>query len=202
MCVLPATCSARVRSSPSAALPSQTFPRQRPRRRRTDAQSGGSRSHVRPPPSHAPPTDRSLSTSPKTPTETSSADGADGAAPLLLPLFYPPLPPFTIARSSDRSLPLSQALGPLYAPASHCQSAESTSGAGAPRRARTGPACRPLSCGGLLAAVTFLPGLSRRGRSRPKLAKGGGSLCLTLWIHIEPEERHRTIPIKPMCFLS
>ena len=72
------------------------------------------------------------------------------------------------------------------------------------RRARTGPACRLLSCacGGLLAAVTFLPGLSRRGRSRPKLAKGGGSLCLTLWIHIEPEERHRTIPIKPMCFLS
>ena len=199
MCVLPATCSARVRSSPSAALPSQTFPRQRPRRRRTDAQSGGSRSLVRPPPSLAPPTDRSLSTSPKTPTETSSADGADGAAPLLLPLFYPPLPPFTIARSSDRSLPLSQALCPLYAPASHCQSAESTSGAGAPctHRARL-----PPSFVRWLAAVTFLPGLSRRGRSRPKLAKGGGSLCLTLWIHIEPEERHRTIPIKPMCFLS
>ena len=79
----------------------------------------------------------------------------DGAAPLLLPLFYPPLPPFTIARSSDRSLPLSQALCPLYAPASHCQSAESTSGAGAActHGARLPPSfVRWLACGGDLLA--------------------------------------------------
>ena len=65
------------------------------------------------------------------------------------------LPPFTIARSSDRSLPLSQALCPLYAPASHCQSAESTSGAGAActHGARLPPSfVRWLACGGDLLA--------------------------------------------------
>ena len=195
MCVLPATCSARVRSSPSAALPSQTFPRQRPRRTpKAAALARTSDRHRRT--LHRPTALclRHRRRRQRRPRRRTAQRLFYSHSSILLFL-----PPFTIARSSDPSLPLSQALGPLYAPASHCQSAESTSGAGAPctHRARL-----PPSSVRWLVAVTFLPGLSRRGRSRPKLTKGGGSLCLTLWIHIEPEERHRTIPIKPLCFLS
>ena len=71
-----------------------------------------------------------------------------------------------------RSVPLSQALGPLRQPLSV--------GWNQPvvlvRRARTHRARLPPSFVRWLATVTFLPGLSRRRRSRPKLAEEGGSL--------------------------
>ena len=200
MCVLPATCSARVRSSPSAALPSQTFPRQRPRRRRTPNAAALARSSDRHRHSLDRPTDRPLFVYV---TEDADRDVLGGRTAQRLFYSHSSIPLFLL--SPLRGRPIARCR--CRRRCALCMRQPATvSRLNQPvvlgRRARTGPACRLLSCGGLLAAVTFLPGLSRRGRSRPKLAKGGGSLCLTLWIHIEPEERHRTIPIKPMCFLS